>query len=75
MEKITIHTEFIKLQQALKLAGLIDQGSDVKVYLAEGIVFVNGETATQRGKKIYPGDVIEVKGMGSVEVLAEQEDL
>ncbi|MBR4015852.1 MAG: S4 domain-containing protein YaaA [Anaerotignum sp.] len=75
MEKITIHTEFIKLQQALKLAGLIDQGSDVKVYLAEGMVFVNGETATQRGKKIYPGDVIEVKGMGSVEVLAEQEDL
>lgn len=75
MEKITIHTEFIKLQQALKLAGLIDQGSDVKVYLAEGMVFVNGETATQRGKKIYPGDVIEVKGMGSVEVSAEQEDL
>ena len=75
MEKITIHTEFIKLQQALKLAGLIDQGSDVKVYLAEGMVFVNGETATQRGKKIYPGDVIEVKGMGRVEVSAEQEDL
>lgn len=75
MEKITIYTEFIKLQQALKLAGLIDQGSDVKVYLAEGMVFVNGETATQRGKKIHPGDVIEVKGMGSVEVSAEQEDL
>lgn len=75
MEKITIHTEFIKLQQALKLAGLIDQGSDVKVYLAEGMVFVNGETATQRGKKIYPGDVIEVKGVGCVEVSAKQEDL
>ena len=62
MKKITIHTEFIKLQQALKLAGLIDQGSDVKVYLAEGMVFVNGETATQRGKKIRPGDRVTVNG-------------
>lgn len=71
MEKIYIHTEFIKLQQALKLAGLIDQGSDVKVLLAEGVVFVNGTMATERGKKIRPGDTIEVKGVGSVEVAQE----
>lgn len=71
MEKIYIHTEFIKLQQALKLAGLIDQGSDVKAYLAEGLIFVNGEMASERGKKIRPGDKIEVKGIGSVEVEAE----
>lgn len=71
MEKILIHTDFIKLQQALKLAGLIDQGSDVKVLLAEGVVFVNGVVATERGKKIRPGDTIEVKGIGSVEVAQE----
>lgn len=71
MEKISIHTEFIKLQQALKLAGLINQGSDVKVLLAEGVVFVNGTMATERGKKIRPGDTIEVKGVGSVEVAQE----
>ncbi len=71
MEKIYIHTEFIKLQQALKLAGLIDQGSDVKAYLAEGIIFVNGEMASERGKKIRPGDIIEVKGVGSIEVELE----
>lgn len=71
LEKVYIHTEFIKLQQVLKLAGLVDQGSDVKVFLADGLVYVNDIMATERGKKIHPGDVVEVKGMGKVEVLAE----
>lgn len=72
MEQIRIHTEYIKLQQALKLAGLVDQGSDVKVYLAEGMVTVNGAAVSERGKKLHPGDVAEVKGIGSVEILAEE---
>ena len=38
MNKVYIHTEFIKLQQVLKLAGLIDQGSDVKYFLSQGKV-------------------------------------
>ena len=46
MDKVYIHTEYIKLQQVLKLAGLIDQGSDVKVFLADGVVYVNGVMAT-----------------------------
>ncbi len=71
MEKVMIQTEFIKLQQVLKLAGLVDQGSDVKYYLAEGMVFVNGEQASERGKKIRHGDVVEVKGVGTVTVEAE----
>ena len=71
MEKIQIHTEYIKLQQALKLAGLVDQGSDVKVYLAEGMVTLNGQPVSERGKKLRPGDVAEVKGIGSVLVEAE----
>ena len=54
MEKVTIKTEFIKLGQVIKLASLVGQ--------------VNGEVATQRGKKIYPGDVVEVEDMGSVMV-------
>ena len=45
MDKVYIHTEYIKLQQVLKLAGLIDQGSDVKVFLADGVVYVNGVMA------------------------------
>ena len=54
MNKVYIHTEFIKLQQVLKLAGLIDQGSDVKYFLSQGKVLVNGEVATERGKKNPP---------------------
>lgn len=73
MEQIRIHTEYIKLQQALKLAGLVDQGSDVKVYLAEGMVTVNGEVVSERGKKLRPGDIAEVKGIGKAEVLAEED--
>ena len=61
METVYIHTEFIKLQQLLKLAGLIEQGSDAKLFLADGLVYVNGVMATERGKKIHPGDVVEVK--------------
>lgn len=68
MNKVYIHTEFIKLQQVLKLAGLIDQGSDVKYFLSQGKVLVNGEVATERGKKIRHGDIVELKGVGSVEV-------
>lgn len=71
MEKVYIHTEFIKLQQVLKLAGLIDQGSDVKYYLSENMVYVNNELATERGKKIRHGDIVELKGVGSVEVELE----
>lgn len=72
MEKVFIHTEYIKLQQVLKLAGLIDQGSDVKYYLAEGMVTVNGAVVSERGKKIRPGDIVELKGIGSVTVAAEE---
>ncbi len=73
MEYITIHTEFIKLQQLLKLAGFVDQGSDVKFLLAEGLISVNGVVASERGKKIRPGDVVDFKGVGTVTVVAQQE--
>ncbi len=59
---IQISTEYIKLQQILKLAQVLSQGADIKYYLQEELVTVNGELATQRGKKIYKGDVIEVEG-------------
>lgn len=72
MEQIRIHTEYIKLQQALKLAGLVDQGSDVKLCLAEGMITVNGAVVSERGKKLRPGDVAEMKGVGSVKILAEE---
>lgn len=54
--KIIIKTEFIKLGQAMKLAGLLDSGALAKQIIADGLVSVNGQLVNQRGKKLYPGD-------------------
>lgn len=62
METIKIRDDFIKLGQALKLAGLVESGVDAKINIQEGFVKVNGEVEVQRGKKIHPGDVIEFDG-------------
>ena len=58
MEKITINTKFIKLDSLLKYAALVGTGGEAKYVIAEGMVFVNGEVCTARGKKIYPGDKV-----------------
>lgn len=71
MDTITIHTEFIKLGQLLKLASLVSQGSDAKLFIENGEVTVNGEVVYQRGKKVYPGDVVTLAGEGSVKVIEE----
>ncbi len=57
-EKIEINTEFIKLDSLLKFAALTGTGGEAKFVIAEGMVTVNGEVCTQRGKKIYPGDTV-----------------
>lgn len=58
--KVKIKTEFIKLDQLLKFAGLCDTGGFAKEIIQQGQVRVNGGICTMRGKKIRPGDVIEV---------------
>jgi len=60
METIKINTDFIKLDQFLKWAGVADNGVMAKHMVLDGIVKVNGETEERRGKKLYPGDVVEV---------------
>ena len=62
MQKIYIRDEFIKLGQALKLAGLVDSGLDAKYAIQEGAVTLNGVVEIQRGKKCVPGDVICFEG-------------
>ena len=62
METIKIRDEYIKLGQALKLAGLVESGVEAKIEIQEGCVKVNGEVEYQRGKKIHAGDVIEFNG-------------
>ncbi len=56
MEKINIVTEYIKLDSLLKLAALVGTGGEAKYVISEGMVTVNGEVCTQRGKKLRPGD-------------------
>ena len=62
MENIVITTEFIKLQDLLKFANLVSTGGEAKIIIQEGEVKVNGEVCTMRGKKIRPGDVVELDG-------------
>ena len=59
MEKILINTEFIKLDSLLKFAALVGTRGEAKVVISEGMVKVNGEVCTMRGKKIYPGDRVD----------------
>ena len=59
-EKIAIKTEFIKLDQLLKFSGVADIGSEAKQMVLDGIVKVNGEVCTMRGKKIRPGDKVQI---------------
>ena len=72
MEIIEINTEFIKLDQLLKFAGLVGNGIDAKMVIQDEMVRVNGEICTMRGKKLRPGDVVEVEDAGSFEVAAAQ---
>ena len=58
MEKITIKTDFIKLDALLKFAAMVGTGGEAKYVISEGMVSVNGEVCTMRGKKIYPGDKV-----------------
>ena len=60
MQKILIHTEFIKLDALLKFAGLCETGGEAKELVQGGAVKVNGEVCTMRGKKCRAGDVIEL---------------
>ena len=58
METIAINTEYIKLDALLKFAALVGTGGEAKLAIAEGMVKVNGEVCTMRGKKIRPGDTV-----------------
>ncbi len=58
MEEIIIRDDFIKLGQALKLAGLVESGIDAKLAVQDGLVKVNGKVELQRGKKLVDNDEV-----------------
>jgi len=61
-QPLAIHTEFIKLQDALKYANIVYSGGEAKQMILDGLVTVNGEVCTMRGKKIRPGDIVSFAG-------------
>ena len=71
MEKIAIKTEYIKLDALLKYAALLASGGEAKTAVAEGLVKVNGEVCTVRGKKLRPGDRVTFGGQ-TVEITAAE---
>ena len=62
MEIIKLRDEFIKLGQALKAAGLVGSGVEAEDIILDGLVTVNGEVETRRGRKLYDGDVVSFEG-------------
>ena len=62
MIPVHIGTEFIKLESAMKLAGIVETGGEAKAEIQEGFVLVEGEVCTMRGKKLYPGDRFQFRG-------------
>ena len=60
---VTISTEFIKLESAMKLANILPSGGTAKLEIQDGNVLVNGEVCTMRGKKLYPGDKFTFDGV------------
>lgn len=60
--EIKINTEYIKLDQLLKFAGIAESGVDAKFMILDGLVLVNGKVETRRGKKIRKGDIVKKIG-------------
>ena len=57
-----IETEFIKLDSFLKAVNVVGSGGEAKIIIAEGLVTVNGQVEQRRGRKLYPGDRVELQG-------------
>lgn len=62
MKTIKIHTEYITLGQFLKFCAIISSGAEAKEFLLENKVLVNQEEESRRGRKLYPGYIVEVMG-------------
>ena len=60
MKKVEIYTEYIKLEQFIKLADVVSTGGEAKLFLLTNEIFVNDEVENRRGRKLYKGDVVKV---------------
>ena len=68
VEKINISSEYITLGQFIKFANIVSSGGMVKAILAEYNIYVNDVLEARRGKKLYPGDKVLIKGIGTYRI-------
>ncbi len=68
---IPIRGDMIRLGQLLKLADVVDGGGEVKDFLAEVPVLVNGEPEDRRGRQLHPGDVVVIDGAEALRVVGD----
>ncbi len=71
-EKVTISTEYITLGQLIKKLNILDSGGMVKAFIQEQGAFVNGEKDYRRGRKVYPGDTVEIEDVGTYTIVKEE---
>lgn len=70
-ETISIHTDYIQLDQLLKYANILATGGQIKELLAEELITLNGTIVTEKRKKIYPNDVVSIEDEISITVVKE----
>ena len=70
-ETISIHTDYIQLDQLLKYANILSTGGQIKELLAEELITLNGTIVTEKRKKIYPNDVVSIRDEISITVVKE----
>ena len=70
-ETISIHTDYIQLDQLLKYANILATGGQIKELLAEELITLNGTIVTEKRKKIYPNDVVSIGDKVSITVVKE----
>jgi ribosome-associated protein len=62
MDTIKLREEYIKLGQVIKAAGFVEDGVEAKYVIQDGLVKVNGEIDTRRGRKLFDGDIVSYEG-------------
>lgn len=68
MKKIFIKDDYIKMNQLMKLCGMVGQGSDTKTFIDDEKIKLNGQTVKELRKKVYPGDIVCVEGFEDITV-------
>ena len=70
-ETVAINKEYITLGQLLKYENIVESGGHVKIFLNDYSVYINGDQDQRRGRKLYPGDIVDIEEVGRYEIIVE----